>query len=657
MRVKKSSLRFVVIGERLRRAVMSMFAARPRLVSLLSLLVFLSTAAYAQITPLGDSYINTADPTTNYGAKTLLDVDGAKQATYIQFNLASIPATASISQATLKLYVNAVTTAGSFNIDYVNGAWSEGTIDASNAPPLGTAIASNITVTTADTNQYILVNVTSAVQAWLNGSETNNGLALVANSTFNATFDSKENTTTSHPAELDIAFAGGDGTITGVNTASGSGLAGGGTSGTLNLSLTNGCAANQVLQWSGSAWACSSAGTGTITGVTAGADLTGGGTSGNVTLNLNTTALNETYALVGAENTFAYPQVINGGLTASSSSSGGTGVYANAGSSGGSNGVVAYGATGVAGYTTVNGSIALYGDAGSSSGSNGVVGYGATGVAGNSTITGSYGTYGNGSTGVWGNANGTGANVGVSGTTGSGIAVEGTAVLGVGGYFINDSDNGDPALVVYNDAPANDASAFAMSVGGPGGYCEIDNNGNFGCSGSKSAVVPVDGGARKVALYAVEAPENWFEDYGSGQLSSGSARIDLEPTFAQTVNTDLDYHVFLTPRGECEGLYVTNLTPSGFEVRELHHGSSSIAFDYRIIAKRKNYETVRLADLTEGRKKMEERIARVRQRMPATIPAAPNSPSPREQNPGMSPMKERQTGLVQSAPLAHGSTK
>jgi hypothetical protein len=29
-------------------------------------------------------------------------------------------------------------------------------------------------------------------------------------------FDSKENTTTSHPAELDIAFAGGDGTITGV---------------------------------------------------------------------------------------------------------------------------------------------------------------------------------------------------------------------------------------------------------------------------------------------------------------------------------------------------------------------------------------------------------------------------------------------------------
>ena len=53
------------------------------------------------------------------------------------------------------------------------------------------AIASNVSVTTADKNQYILVNVTSAVQAWLSGSETNNGVALVANSPFNATFDSK----------------------------------------------------------------------------------------------------------------------------------------------------------------------------------------------------------------------------------------------------------------------------------------------------------------------------------------------------------------------------------------------------------------------------------------------------------------------------------
>ncbi len=300
--------------------------AQRRFVSLLSLILLaglmmtitttMTTSAYAQITPLGDSYTNTADPTTNYGAKTLLDVDGATQITYIQFNLASVPATASVSQATLKLYVNTVSTAGSFNVDYVSGAWSESTIDASNAPALGAAIASGVAITTADKNQYILINVTSAVQAWLSGSETNEGLALVANGSFDATFDSKENTTTSHPAELDIAFAGGDGTITGVNTASGSGLTGGGTSGTLNLSLTNACAANQILQWNGTGWVCSSAGTGTITGVTAGTDLTGGGTSGNVTLNVNTSALNATYALLTGNNNFTGAEIVNGSVSA-----------------------------------------------------------------------------------------------------------------------------------------------------------------------------------------------------------------------------------------------------------------------------------------------------------------------------------------------------
>src|SRR5580700_9296626 len=266
---------------------MKQFVGRLQFLPVLALFlsVLAGGTAYAQITPSADSYTSTAASTTNYGASTLLGVDGASVVTYLQFNLASVPSTASISQATLKLYVNSVTTAGSFNVDYVNGSWEESTIDASNAPPLGGAITSDVAITTADKNQYILINVTSAVQAWLSGSESNNGIALVANSNFYATFDSKENATTSHPAELDIAFAGGDGTITGVTTASGSGLTGGGTSGTLSLALTNACAANQVLQWNGTSWICAAAGTSTITGVTAGTDLTGGGTSGNITLN------------------------------------------------------------------------------------------------------------------------------------------------------------------------------------------------------------------------------------------------------------------------------------------------------------------------------------------------------------------------------------
>jgi hypothetical protein len=102
-------------------------------------------------------------------------------------------------------------------------------------------------------------------------------------------------------------------TISGVTTAAGSGLTGGGTSGTLNLALTNTCSSGQVLSWSGSAWACTAlSGGGTITGVTAGTDLTGGGGSGNVTLNLDTTKVPQ----LSAANTFTGNQTVNGNLSA-----------------------------------------------------------------------------------------------------------------------------------------------------------------------------------------------------------------------------------------------------------------------------------------------------------------------------------------------------
>jgi hypothetical protein len=405
-----------------------------RSVSLLSLilLAWMTITAYAQITPLGDSYTNTADPTTNYGAKTLLDVDGATQITYIQFNLASIPTTASISQATLKLYVNAVTKAGSFNVDYVNDAWAEGTIDASNAPALGTTIVSNVALTTADKNQYILINVTAAVQAWLSGSETNNGIALVANGTFNATFDSKESTTTSHPAELDIAFAGGDGTITGVTTASGSGLTGGGTSGTLNLSLTDACAATQVLQWNGSSWACAAVGTGTITGVTAGTDLTGGGTSGNVTLNLNTANVPQ----LNTANTFTGNQTVNGNVTA-------TNVTAT--------GVVSAGTS-----FNIGGSQFVYGSAASQNAF--------FGLAGNSTMTG----LGNTATGFLALSSNTtptgntayGAYALSSNSTGTGNSAIGYQALENNTTGIENTANGYQALAINSTGYFNTASGW-----------------------------------------------------------------------------------------------------------------------------------------------------------------------------------------------------
>jgi hypothetical protein len=111
-------------------------------------------------------------------------------------------------------------------------------------------------------------------------------------------------------------------------------------------------------------------------------------------------------------------------------------------------------------------------------------------------------------------------------------------------------------------------------------------NGSLTVSGAKSATVPhPDGSLRR--LYCVESPESWFEDFGKGTLVAGAACVTLDPDFVSVVEND-DYHVFLTPNGNSKGLYVDAQTPGSFEVREQEGGTSSLAFNYRVVARRKD---------------------------------------------------------------------
>jgi hypothetical protein len=120
-----------------------------------------------------------------------------------------------------------------------------------------------------------------------------------------------------------------------------------------------------------------------------------------------------------------------------------------------------------------------------------------------------------------------------------------------------------------------------------------DTLGDTAAIGTKSAVVPMLDGT-VVKVFSVESPEVWFEDYGAGQLNGGTVTVSLDEKFTQTVNLSKGYHVFLTPKGDCKGLYVTNETETGFEVREMGGGGSSVELDYRIVAHRRGYEDQRL---------------------------------------------------------------
>jgi hypothetical protein len=249
-------------------------------------------------------------------------------------------------------------------------------------------------------------------------------------------------------------------------------------------------------------------------------------------------------------------------------------------------------ALGITSYiqSTSGASIAVYGQVNSTDSGFAVEGFttslSSTGVFGQQDLGSKTGGGDKYAAAVWGD---TPSGLGVLGTADDSNAVVGISNSPTGyttAYFDSESTNA-AALVLYTNS-----SNF-------GGSCGVDVKGNLFCSGSKSAVVPLDGGKRKVALSAIESPQNWFEDAGAGQLVNGTAVVPLDSDFVQTVNTGLQYQVFLTPYGDCKGLYVTNRTPTSFEVHELGKGTASISFGYRLMALRKNYEAVRFADHTK----------------------------------------------------------
>jgi hypothetical protein len=174
----------------------------------------------------------------------------------------------------------------------------------------------------------------------------------------------------------------------------------------------------------------------------------------------------------------------------------------------------------------------------------------------------------------FGQAWGPGVSVGFWGTAnGSGTGVLGSSITGTGVWGQNQS-------------------FFAGVFSGP-----VLVQGNFTVTGAKSAAVRgSDGGLKR--MYSLESPESWFEDFGIDKLSGGSATVQLEPGFAGVVHGN-NYHVFLTPRGDSNGLYVGNQTPNGFTVQEQQGGKSNIGFSYRVVAKRRDIPGVRLEHVDE----------------------------------------------------------
>jgi hypothetical protein len=172
------------------------------------------------------------------------------------------------------------------------------------------------------------------------------------------------------------------------------------------------------------------------------------------------------------------------------------------------------------------------------------------------------------------------------------------ANAGVFGY-----SSGNVGVIGATNNPASYAGVFKGNVFVLGTFNATVKNG----------VVPFPDGSQRL-LHCMESPEHWFEDFGSAKLARGRAVVKLDANFAKVIKRG-DYRVFVTPEGNCPGLYVRRKSAGNFEVRELTGGKSSVS--YLIVGQRKDI-------------KQQRRFAKIDMPLPlpSRPPRAPRKPVP-----------------------------
>ncbi|MBT8272006.1 MAG: hypothetical protein KJO25_08180 [Bacteroidia bacterium] len=184
----------------------------------------------------------------------------------------------------------------------------------------------------------------------------------------------------------------------------------------------------------------------------------------------------------------------------------------------------------------------------------------------------------------------------------------------VGGTFVANAQNEDSygsSSIVYSDRTGNNSNtdlaggefvvlnyagttlrslayvANYLDLGpGPGGG--LTDFKIFG-TGTVSTMVEDDNKDQRV-MFAPEAPEVLFQDFGVGELVNGQAEITLDPVLSRNIFVDETHpmKVFIQLEGDCNGVYVTNKSVQGFTVKELQNGTSDVSFSWQIVANRKD---------------------------------------------------------------------
>ena len=174
--------------------------------------------------------------------------------------------------------------------------------------------------------------------------------------------------------------------------------------------------------------------------------------------------------------------------------------------------------------------------------------------------------------------------------------------LGAGVQVSNVGINND---VVTNDFGNVSLYGEAINLNSVGGFINLNGltstlgdlvvNGqvsadNIDISGTKSRVVETSDGT--LSLHAYETPTPYFGDIGASTLNDqGLDTIPIDYLFSNTINTNVEYAVFLQKEGQGD-LWVKEKDPLYFTVQ----GTPGLKYSWELKAVQRDYECVDLEE-------------------------------------------------------------
>lgn len=140
-------------------------------------------------------------------------------------------------------------------------------------------------------------------------------------------------------------------------------------------------------------------------------------------------------------------------------------------------------------------------------------------------------------------------------------------------------------------------SSFNGNVDISGGNLSVSKD--FSCAGTKKRIVDTENYDIR-SQYCYETATPYFGDIGTAQTDeTGKCYIDIDDIFAETVNTGIEYQVFLQKEGQGD-LWVEEKTPTYFTVK----GTENLKFSWEIKAIQRDYEFERLEEYQDENKEV-----------------------------------------------------